>query len=235
MSTKDRNRDELVTGEIYHVFNRGINRQTIFHDDEGYTYFLSLIDHCRKFLMPLSTHHRRSDFFTENAFRLDQNKPPRFAGPDVPVEIHAYCLMPNHIHLLLRQINENGISWFLQRVCDSYTKAYNKKYRRSGTLWEGRFKAKTINDDYSYLQIMRYIHLNPVRSSKTAIKKLEEYPYSSYHEAIGKDPVWKLCDHQYLRSLIASPSEYRQFVGMEISGRAQEVLHELIVEPAFDD
>jgi putative transposase len=165
-------RNSLKNGGIYHIYNRGINKCEIFHDHRGYSYFISLLDHCRQYATPLSTFHK------------SKNKPPKLEITDIPIDIHAYCIMPNHFHLLLQQRINDGISAYISRVCNGYTKGYNIRFERTGPLWEGRFKAKEIGDDSSYLQVIRYIHLNPVVSNRTKCINPLEYRYSSYADTV---------------------------------------------------
>lgn len=104
------------------------------------------------------------------------------------VGIIAYCLMPNHIHFLLRQILEGGISKFMSEISDSYTRYFNLKNERIGSLFQGSFKSKEVDSDESLLQVSRYIHLNPINSTKTNPNgklKLVDYQYSSYNSWIG--------------------------------------------------
>lgn len=96
------------------------------------------------------------------------------------VKVIAYCLMPNHFHLLLQQIEENGIQTFMGYIQNSYTKYFNIKNKRTGPLFQGRFKAKHIEDTNTLLHVSRYIHLNPIVGSIT--KDLTTYPWSSYSD-----------------------------------------------------
>lgn len=102
-----------------------------------------------------------------------------------PVTLLAYCLMPNHIHLLLSQDTEESIEKFIHRLHTSYTMYFNKKYERIGAVFQGRFKAKPVATDEYLLHVSRYIHLNPMDLSvKNRILNLNQYPWSSYKEYI---------------------------------------------------
>ena len=98
------------------------------------------------------------------------------------VTIVAYCLLPNHYHWLLRQDGETPISKVPHRVFGSYTQAYNKRYRRSGTLFESRYKAILVNSDDYLRQLCLYIHANPVRHG--LVRAPESWPYSNYPDWI---------------------------------------------------
>jgi putative transposase len=94
------------------------------------------------------------------------------------LEIIAYCLMPNHFHFIVRQIEANGVTEFFKSVCGGYVKAVNKAYSRSGHLFEGKYKMKLIDTDEYLIHLSRYIHLNPVRAG--LVLAPECWSYSSY-------------------------------------------------------
>jgi len=125
------------------------------------------------------------------------------------ISIIAYCLMPNHYHFLLRQDGPFSISDFMQAVFNSYTKAFNKAYHRSGTLFEGRFKAVHVDRDSYLLHLCRYIHRNPLDSG--LVTQLEDWPYSNYLEWIGmRDGT--LFDPEFVKVQFGSCQEYVLFV-----------------------
>lgn len=113
------------------------------------------------------------------------------------VDIGAYCFMPNHFHLLLKEFRENGLSQFMHRLSTGYTMYFNKRHERSGSLFENRFRARHVNDDDYLYYLFAYIHLNPVKTIQPNWRKiglknkwlvrdfLNNYPYSSYQDYIG--------------------------------------------------
>jgi putative transposase len=115
------------------------------------------------------------------------------------VAIGAYCLMPNHFHILIREIAKDGISQFMRKLSTAYAMYFNKKYDRSGTLFQGRFKSSRVTNDNYLKYLFAYIHLNPVKLinpdwKKTGIQDIEQardylgnYHYSSYFDFIGKE------------------------------------------------
>ena len=107
-------------------------------------------------------------------------------GRKLLVEIIAYCLMPNHLHLLLKQLEENGISIFMSNLTNSYTRFFNTKQKRKGPLFQGKFKGVRIETDEQLFHVSRYIHLNPYSSFVLkSLEELESYPYSSLPEYLG--------------------------------------------------
>ena len=119
------------------------------------------------------------------------------------VNIGAYCLMPNHFHLLLQEKEDGGISRFMQKLLTGYTMYFNKRQDRTGALFQGKFQSRHVDEDNYLKYLVAYIHLNPVKLIDTkwkengisnrerAEKYLEEYSYSTYPEYTGKDRVEK--------------------------------------------
>jgi putative transposase len=121
------------------------------------------------------------------------------------VDMISYCLMPTHLHLLLRQNVDDGITNFMKRILDSYTKNFNKIHKRNGPLWASRFKDVLVNSDGQLLHLTRYIHLNP--NSAGLVKKPEEWRYSSYNDYISKKS--NIINPEIIEM---TPAKYREFV-----------------------
>ena len=121
----------------------------------------------------------------------------------------AYCLMPNHYHFLLRQDGEQPAGSLPQLVFNSYTKAYNKCYGHSGTLFEARYKAKYVNSYPYLLQLCVYIHSNPVKDGLAA--EPQDWPYSNYKEWICLRRG-ALVDHDFVREHFDTPQAYADLI-----------------------
>ena len=131
------------TDTYYHVYNRGVEKRKIFIDDQDYYVFLSLL---RRYLGEepcVRSQRREYDWLAED------------------IEVVAFCLMPNHFHLLVYQIEIGSVTRLIRAVCSSYATYFNKKYHRVGSLFQGNFKAIRVNDDGYLLHLTRYIHRNP--------------------------------------------------------------------------
>lgn len=231
----NKNRDLLVSGEIYHVFNRGINRQVIFPDSEALGYFTNLLDHCKKFSTSLTKHYKKVEKLGEEQFRLcppeADEKPRRFL---VPIELHAYVLMPNHFHLIVRQLVDGGVSWFMNRICNAYTRGFNQRFKRTGPLWEKRFAAKAVESEGSYWQLLRYIHLNPFKASPPLASSLNDYPYSSYLEMMGLNQK-PICDLLAILDILGSFEKYDRFVQAGLTPEEGRFLEGLTIEDWFEN
>lgn len=127
----------------------------------------------------------------------------------VLIEIIAYCLMPTHLHLILKQAQDNGISRYMAKVLNSYSRFFNLSHRREGPLWAGRFKSVLVTDDEQLLHLTRYIHLNP--TSANLVRDPQDWVYSSYLEYIDKcSEEDQLCANTNLFDV--STDDYRKFV-----------------------
>ncbi|MDO8579983.1 MAG: transposase, partial [Candidatus Omnitrophota bacterium] len=126
---------------------------------------------------------------------------------DPLVEIIAYCLMPTHIHLVLKQLKDNGISHFMRNIQNSYTHYFNERYKRKGPLWIGRFKNVLVESDSQLLHLTRYVHLNP---STAGLTRNPLDWHSSYGEYLNPKTNDRLCHWEELIDL--STSQYRAFV-----------------------
>ena len=121
----------------------------------------------------------------------------------------AYCLMPNHYHLLLRQDGDIPVSEFVQQVFNSYSKAINVSQKRAGTLFEGKFKGIEIKDNDYLIHLCRYIHRNPIEAK--LVDDLEKWEYSNYLDWLGKRND-KLIDREFISWYFKGDQAYRDFV-----------------------
>jgi len=121
--------------------------------------------------------------------------------------------MPTHVHLILKQLTSDGISDFIGKVLNSYSKYFNTKHKRKGPLWEERFKNILVITDEQLLHLTRYLHLNP--ATALIVEKPEDWPYSSYCEYLGIGQGIGLCKYQDILNI--NPKSYRKFVNDRIS------------------
>jgi putative transposase len=173
---------EFAHGEYYHIYNRGTDKRKIFLDNHDRERFISLLFLCNSGI-PL----HRSDRGDTSLQKILET--PR---ETTLVDIGAYCLMPNHFHILVHEQTEGGISLFMQKLATAYTMYFNKRNDRKGSLFEGTFRAKHASDDDYLKYLFAYIHLNPIgtiedgwkthhiKNKKKAEEFLASYPYSSY-------------------------------------------------------
>lgn len=164
-------------GEIYHVFNRTIERKHIFVNKRDSLRAKDIIRFYQHKDIPLKfSKLLQLPLEIRNKILRELYKSQRI------VDIIAFCFMPNHFHFLLKQNLDKGISTFISNFTNSYTRFFNTKYDRTGPLMQGVFKAVHIENDEQLVHVSRYIHLNPVVHSLIEIDELSSYPLSSYPE-----------------------------------------------------
>ncbi len=196
--------------ELYHVLNRGVEKRDLFMNTGDYARFV------------------------HDMYEFNDSKPARNAGRnfDTPmidlrnqslerskiVDIHGWCLMKNHYHLLLSERVEGGLTLFIRKLNVGYANYFNEKYKRVGTLFQGRTKRIRITSDPHFLHILHYIHLNPldflgaakewrsgrVQNSKAARAQLERYRWSSYQDYSGKKNFPSILTMDFMRDALGN-------------------------------
>ncbi|NQT28386.1 MAG: transposase [Candidatus Omnitrophica bacterium] len=198
----------LVEGKVYHILSKSIAEFKIFRNNVEY----ERISNALKYYKIESTPLRFSLFLEiKNKERFFEK---HFVKERNIVKIIAYCFMPTHMHLILKQLKPNGISIFMSNVCNSYTRYFNVKTKRRGPLWESRFKNILVKTDEYLLHLTRYLHLNP--ATARLVKKPEDWEFSSYNEFLGRaNKEKKLCSYSDLLKI--NPKDYRKFVNSRIN------------------
>lgn len=176
---------EYGTGGYYHIYNRGVEKRTIFKDEKDYKVFLSYLQF---YLMPsdqddialqgLSLKDLREKVYPS---RLLKN----YFGE---ITLLAYCLMPNHFHLMVRQNTERGIDNFMRSLATKYARYFNTRYKRTGHLFQGSYKAVKVSNEFQFTYLTKYIHRNPLDliDFKDNPRRLSEYGFSSYGNYLHK-------------------------------------------------
>jgi len=202
----------FAPGEYYHLYNRGNSKQKVFLDKKDYDRFLKLVFVCNSYkninFRDLFKHHKEVSEFDRG---------------ETLVDIGAYCLMPNHFHLLVKEKSDGNVSLFMQKLATAYVMYFNKKYNRSGSLFEGKFKSQHGSSDEHLKYLFSYIHLNPVKiidpkwkelgvkNKNTAYKFCKNYKYSSLSYFVKKqvEPHSILLNIGVFPKYFTNPSENR--------------------------
>jgi len=216
----------FVNENIYHVFNRGVNRQPIFLTKRDYARAVELLKYYSAENPPL----RYSKFLIQPNKERERML-SELQTQQKRADIICFCLMPNHFHLLLKQNQENGLTSFVRNFQISYTRYFNVKRKRIGPLLQGQFKAVRIETDDQLLHVSRYIHLNPYSSYIVKhIEQLDVYPWSSYMEYTGVIET-QICQKDLVFSNIKDTKEYKKFVSDQADyQRKIEQIKHLIIE-----
>lgn len=218
---------QLCTGEVYHIYTRSIAGFVLFNHPNEYARMRSTLEYSIPIEVPVCYSRYR---ILLASGKLEQSRQYAKAVNHEPcVQVIGHCLMPTHLHLLLKQIAPNGISNYMHRVLDSYSRYFNLLHKRKGPLWEGRFKESHINTDELLLHMSRYIHLNPVTAYLT--DKPEAWPYSSYTSYLDPKISSPLGQSQGL--IQVPPEPYRRFVENRIDYQRKlaSIKHLLLEDP----
>ena len=179
-----------IPDEYYHIYNHGAHKAPIFQDKNDYERFVALLFTAND----RSLRMRRVD--------LRRIKPDQLFTyeRDTLVDIIAYCLMPNHLHIVIKEKSEDGISCFIHKLCTSYSMYFNFKYDHSGTILQGQYKSKHVDNDDYFRYLIQYVHLNPYGIEEPEMMKVakqeyldeaiefsKKYEYSSYKDYLGEN------------------------------------------------
>lgn len=196
---------QFITNDIYHIYNRGVDKRKIFLDNNDYYRFIH-------------------DLFEFNdtvsagrfSFKYSETKSPNMKNRKKIIEILAFALMPNHFHLLLKQKVDNGITNFMHKIGVGYTMYFNEKNNRVGSLFQGTFKAVALSNDIHFKYLPHYIHLNPIKiigdlvsDNLDELEMLKKYRWSSYLDYIGIKNFPSIISLELRNSLWGSKKRYK--------------------------
>lgn len=202
-----------VENGYYHIYNRGVEKRTIFQDEQDYKVFLNYL----KFY--LSPPPNKKDLLKNFSLRGVSFK--GVAAPlknyEKSISLLAYCLMPNHFHLLIKQVKQESMEFFMRSLATRYSVYFNKKYDRVGKLFQGTYKACIVENDNYLLHLSRYIHQNPGEYTNNLAEA-----YSSCAEYLGiRKTAWvkpnlilsyfNQSSHDFLKGF----NTYRHFIEAE--------------------
>lgn len=211
----------LANGEYYHIFNRGIACQPVFLNKRDYERFLLTFDYYR-FSNPSVRLSRFLQFPLEERTKVLQDI--RGKGNKI-VETLCFSLLPNHYHLLIKQVEDKGISIYLNKLTNSYTRYFNVKRKRVGDLFQGVFKAVHIETEEQLIHLSRYIHLNPLVSFVVSDKEFFSYPWSSLFDYLKGSSL--LVDISTILSFFKSSEAYKKFIldRTDYAKKLEEIKH----------
>ncbi len=200
----------FIAGQIYHVYNRGVEKRDVFMNDSDRFRFLRSMYFCNS-MAPAINSFRGENEFGEKMDRDNRGK--------AVVRIHAFVLMPNHFHFLIEPLDDDAMTIFMHKLGTAYTMYFNKKYKRVGSLFQGPFKAIEIEKDSHFNYLPYYIHLNPLdlcfpswrkqklEDYKKAVNFLRSYKWSSYPDYIGRINYPSIIYKDLLMEVIGGPLE----------------------------
>ncbi|MBU2595265.1 transposase [Patescibacteria group bacterium] len=209
----------FINGNLYHLYNRGVAKQRIFNNNYDYQRLLNTFAYYLDRAVTLKISEVNKDKLIE--ILSEKPKKPQ-------VEILSFCLMPNHFHLIAKQILDFGITNFMRYSLDSYTKYFNIKYDRVGPIFQGKFKSKEIKTDEQFMHLSRYIHLNPLTSR--LVSSPEDYDWSSFALYLSETKT-RLSQPKNILAYFQSMKEYNYFIkDFQDYIRSNEEINELTLE-----
>lgn len=211
-----------VENGYYHIYNRGVEKREIFIDEQDCTVFLYYL---KLYLSPVEELKKQADLHMRLRRFINLNLSSE-------VDLLVFALMPNHIHLLIKQRTKDAVIKFMQRLSTSYVMYFNKKYKRIGALFQGTYKATLINSELYLLHLSRYIHLNPIGLSLPVnFKDFSSYPYylgqktTSWLKPEEILTYFKSAQRKDLNDVLS----YQSFVE-DYARDAKEILGDLVLE-----
>lgn len=225
--------------DIYHVLSRGVDKRKIFLDKKDYLRFIHNLFVLNNQKIVHTTHYnlKRIDESGDRASPQFEREPRKLL-----VNIYAFCLMPNHFHLLLDPIIENGIPKFMNKLNMAYAKYFNVKYKRKGTLFESRYKSILVSKSNHFLNLPYYIHLNPLdmgflewRNRKLkdydrATEYLNNYRWSSHLDYCGKKNFPSITNRKLLLDVFGGEEKYQRDIYKWLKEMEIDSMRELVLE-----
>jgi len=222
--------------EIYHILNRSTDKRKIFLDDKDYFRFIHDLFEFNDQLAAINT----GFWFRQRQFSGLQSRYSRYFEQEEErekrkflVNILAFCLMPNHYHLLLTPVVEGGITDFMRKLNVGYAKYFNQKYKRVGVLFQSRYKSIIITQESHFIHLPYYIHLNPLdlefsewregelKNYKEAMRFLEHYRWSSFLDYIGKSNFPSVTQREFLLEFLGGSEQYKKDTLDWLKGRGR--------------
>ncbi|OHA00946.1 MAG: hypothetical protein A3C07_00900 [Candidatus Sungbacteria bacterium RIFCSPHIGHO2_02_FULL_47_11] len=227
---------EFVENELYHICGRGVDGRTIFLDEQDYFRAIHDIYEFND-KHPTANIRYRTPLLQSLQFHAAT---PRERLPII--EILAFTLLPNHYHLLLRQLAENGIKNFMHKLGTGYASYFNQKYQRSGGLFQRPFKAVLVEKQAHFIHLPFYIHANPLdlkfptwrerklKDPQKAMEFLENYQWSSFPDYIGKKNFPSVTQRDFLTKVIGGPKEYKKTTLELLQEMDLGIIHDVALE-----
>ncbi len=188
----------FVNGEYYHIFNRGVDKRVIFNNKQQQYFFFRRLRDLNTTDSSISTKNIRNKTHTSQERALPVSETGK-ARSEKLVSIVAYCLLPNHFHLLLKQQMDSGISNFMQRLGTSYTVFFNNQEKRTGRLFQGKFKATHLSGDYALPSVSSYVNLNYKHHRIAPERSLVK---TSLFEYLGTELGESICKKEEINQII---------------------------------
>lgn len=198
----------LVGGEHYHIYNRGNQKQAIFLDASDRARFLFLLLYFQSPVLFFNIGRYANHFVRHSVFNIPTDTVKKIIVSRM-VDLVNFALMPNHFHLLLHNAKDVGISCYMQRVQNAYTKYFNAKYTKSGHVFQGPFQSVHVEDNEQLLHLSAYIHRNPRELDQN---DEHTYVWSSFYDHLNENRWEGILNTGIILDQFATRQEYKKFV-----------------------
>lgn len=231
------------TNEIYHIYNRGVEKRKIFLDEKDHIRFIHDLYEFNDTAPTINMgyyfkRNRQSNSIEVGLRYIKKEKVPR----NFFVEILSFCLMPNHYHLMVRQLVDSGITEFMRKLGAGYTNYFNEKYERVGSLFQGKYKSALIKTDAHFIHLPYYIHSNPIdliipnwksnkiRDCKKIHASLNNYRWSSHLDYNGIKNFPSVTQREFLTEYFGSHQKYSERFDNWLKEMDLGLLENIIIE-----
>jgi len=233
-------KQQLINDEIYHIMSRGIDDNLIFKDKNDYYRGIFSIYEFNTTKAITIKERRKARAKIKKLLKESTRDPISITDPrDKLVEILAFCFMPNHIHLLVKQLKDGGITKFMRKFGTGYGGYFNRKYNRQGYVFQNRFSAVHIENNEQLRTVFVYIHTNPtaliepkwkeigIKEPESVIKFLENYKWSSYLDYISKKNFPSVTDREFILKMMNGEPGCKEFVDawVKYKGKISEFIN----------
>jgi len=230
----------LVNNHIYHVFNRGVEKRHIYLDNQDYLRFIHNLYEFNDRSPVINARY----YFNSKTRQVESNLLMQSRHPTKDlVDVMVFTLMPNHFHLLIRQKQKGGITKFMQKVCTGYTMYFNKKYKRVGGLFQGRFKSVLVSRKEHFIYLPYYIHSNPLALNinhanttdwRANMLYLTDYRWSSFPDYIGIKNFPSVTYREFILSIFGGDKQYKAHTEDCLKAGDQEQwlqsIHDMVID-----
>lgn len=237
-------REKIANGNICHIYNRGVEKRTVFLDDKDYLRYVHDLFEFNDSEPTINTAYHLAKRTPGGSIEVGlryigkQERKPR----KLLVDLLAFCLMPNHVHLMVRQRVEGGVTEFMRKLGTGYTNYFNKKRERVGPLFQGKYKFVRVARDEHLLHLPYYIHANPLDIKfpgwrdrklsdwKRATEFLESYRWSSYQDYVGKKNFPSVTQREFLLNLFGGTRDYKTDMARWLKDMSLETIEGITLE-----
>lgn len=229
-------REKIVTNQIYHIYNRGVEKRNVFIDDNDYLRFIHDLFEFNDNKPSINLNYHTNQSSEVGLPKIDRRK------RKLIVELMAFCLMPNHFHLIVRQREEGGITEFMRKLGTGYTNYFNKKHERVGPLFQGKYKYIHLKKESHFIYLPYYVHFNPLelkfysnKSTETnnveeMFENLSKYKWSSLPDYLGIKNFPSVTQREFLNNFLGSPDQHKKEIFSWLESSFKENISDVTID-----